>query len=249
LYRVVVLGALQVLQVQVQAVLMMTCSIRDAAGDDDGIDNKRRSGSTQVLGGSTQVLGGFLIPYHPSVNRSAFLTSRILMAKHRIIGVPVPFGTGPPPPLSVRMFRKYDADTSGSITTDEFKFLCTDLGHRPTDAELDMALKIIDTDGSGSIGEKEFTKWWSGPDRFGSLNRSDEELERLAKASAVFQECDADNSGVLDRSEFTNLHAKLMQHGLVGDTDAAHCLASLDQDNSGHISFNEFVDWLARAAR
>ena len=109
-----------------------------------------------------------------------------------------------------------------------------------------MALKIIDADGSGEIDEKEFTAWWNRADRFGSIKLTDEELERLVVASEQFQRFDADCSGVLDAQEFAGLHALLVEQGLT-TKPVDRCLADLDTNRDGQISFNEYVAWLNRS--
>jgi Ca2+-binding EF-hand superfamily protein len=172
-----------------------------------------------------------------------------MSVKKRVLGMPVGMpmmGLGPQPPLSVRMFKKYDKDNSGSINYEEFKFLCYDLGHFLSDAELQMALKIIDADGSGEIDEKEFASWWNRSDRFGSIQLSDKELERLVIASEQFQRFDADSSGVLDRDEFAGLHALLIEQNLT-TKPLDRCLEDLDSNRDGQISFNEYVEWLNRS--
>lgn len=49
-----------------------------------------------------------------------------------------------PPPLSKRIFEKYDKDDSGTIDKDEFKAMCYDLGYYLSDAEADIAFRTID---------------------------------------------------------------------------------------------------------
>jgi Ca2+-binding EF-hand superfamily protein len=49
------------------------------------------------------------------------------------------------------VFQHYDADASGFIDADEFAFLAYDLGVPLTDAEVDGAVKEIDTSGDGKI--------------------------------------------------------------------------------------------------
>ena len=49
------------------------------------------------------------------------------------------------------MFEKFDKDNSGSIDSSEFHQLCFNLGYALTDVELALALKVLDSDGSGQI--------------------------------------------------------------------------------------------------
>lgn len=45
-------------------------------------------------------------------------------------------------PLSKILFNKHDKDKSGSITRNEFKDLCYEMGHYLNDTELDHAIKV-----------------------------------------------------------------------------------------------------------
>ncbi len=49
------------------------------------------------------------------------------------------------PPLSKRVFEKYDKDKSGTINAKEFQSMCYDMGHYLSPPELVIALKRIDT--------------------------------------------------------------------------------------------------------
>lgn len=53
-------------------------------------------------------------------------------------------GMGKPPPMSKRMFDKFDKDKSNSITYDEFKALVADLGYHLSDDELKIATALLD---------------------------------------------------------------------------------------------------------
>jgi len=143
------------------------------------------------------------------------------------------------------MFKKYDADESGSIDVQEFKFLVADLGHHLSNEEIDMAVKMMDTTGSGHIKMADFCKWWNQSDRFQLLALSEEELQTLAVASADFQRFDEDFSGTITRDEFPNLYNVLVQSGLTKHS-LEKCLEDLDTNRDGCISFNEYVDWLQR---
>merc|ERR1712000_769692 len=92
------------------------------------------------------------------------------------------YGMGAPPPMSKRMFNKYDSDNSGTISLKEFRSLVYDLGHALTDVEFDLAVKMIDSDGDGELSYDEFKKWWSSQDRFGDLKLSEEQLGIITQA-------------------------------------------------------------------
>eukprot|EP00005_Dracoamoeba_jomungandri_P003165 CAMPEP_0174250664 /NCGR_PEP_ID=MMETSP0439-20130205/770_1 /TAXON_ID=0 /ORGANISM="Stereomyxa ramosa, Strain Chinc5" /LENGTH=169 /DNA_ID=CAMNT_0015330795 /DNA_START=8 /DNA_END=514 /DNA_ORIENTATION=+ len=150
--------------------------------------------------------------------------------------------SGPPPPLSKRVFEKYDQDRSGSIDYDEFALCCREMGHRLTDTELQLAVKKIDTDGDGSISYDEWLNFWKTDDRFAKLRLSNGELETLNHCVSMFDKFDEDGSGTIDRDEFAALHQILLEEGLT-TLDVNRCMEDLDSDGNGEISFNEFVEW------
>eukprot|EP01092_Planopodium_desertum_P006281 TRINITY_DN2600_c0_g1_i1.p1 TRINITY_DN2600_c0_g1~~TRINITY_DN2600_c0_g1_i1.p1 ORF type:complete len:166 (-),score=30.63 TRINITY_DN2600_c0_g1_i1:102-599(-) len=151
---------------------------------------------------------------------------------------------GPPPSLSKRVFSKYDKDGSGHVNSSEFKSMCYDLGHSLSEAELSIALKKVDHDGSGVITYPEFEKWWkTGTDRFSSLKLTPEEQQTLSVCINYFKYFDKDQSGTISAAEFKTLHADLIKNKLT-TKPVEKCLEELDKDRSGTVSFNEYVDWL-----
>merc|ERR1711879_377167 len=149
------------------------------------------------------------------------------------------------PPLSQRIFRKHDKDGSGSISNKEFGDLCYELGHHLTDKEIALAVKMIDTDGDGTIDYKEFFDWWRHDSRFANLQIPEADLMVINQWGEHFRKLDTDHSGTLDREEFKALHADLLAVKLT-DKSYDKCLEDLDTDRSGDISFNEFISWLQR---
>jgi len=150
-------------------------------------------------------------------------------------------------PLSQRIFNKYDADQDGSIGTSELHALCMEMGVELNAEQLEVAVKVMDTDGNGTIEYDEFEKWWNTEDRFGKMNRTQEEVEYLQSAYAKFVSFDKDGNGTIEREEFNDLHAMLVEekyttHSVDDDwTD-------MDKDNSGFISFAEYNEWLIERA-
>ena len=127
---------------------------------------------------------------------------------------------------------------------DEFRLLCTDNGHFFTDAELDLAIRRIDTNGDGLIQYEEFVSFWQADDRFAAV-RAASESERavISRAIELFEAADADGNGVIDRTEFSSLFQTLRSESLT-DKPIERALADLDRDGNGDISFNELVEWL-----
>eukprot|EP00753_Platysulcus_tardus_P006733 PLAT14509.1.p2 GENE.PLAT14509.1~~PLAT14509.1.p2 ORF type:complete len:268 (-),score=98.53 PLAT14509.1:28-714(-) len=152
-------------------------------------------------------------------------------------------GGGGPLPLSRILFNKYDADSSGTISRDELRQLCSDKGYWLSEEELDAAMLVMDSDGSSAVSYEEFSAWWSSDDRFGKLQLDEDQQAALKQASEYFKFFDADSSGELDASEFGKLHENLLSYGFVLPSMSAS-VAELDKDSSGTINFNEYVAWL-----
>lgn len=57
------------------------------------------------------------------------------------------------------MFNKFDTDKSGFIDDSEFAKLAFSLGYALSDEEVTLAVKVLDTDGTGHISLQEFKKW------------------------------------------------------------------------------------------
>jgi len=150
-----------------------------------------------------------------------------------------------PPPLSRRIFNKYDTDQSGSIDSTEFRNLCYGLGYFLSPTELDLAIKLLDKDGNKTISYQEFHSWWTSSDRFKKLSLDDERQEKLSEVFQTFKSFDTENSGVLKGEQITKLHKYLVSKQFTTLHRDAF-LADLDTDRNMSISFNEFVDWISR---
>ncbi|MCK8501084.1 EF-hand domain-containing protein [Myxococcus fulvus] len=58
------------------------------------------------------------------------------------------------------IFQRYDRNRTGAIERAEFARLLEALGQDVTDEELEIALDIVDADGTGRISWMEFKAWW-----------------------------------------------------------------------------------------
>ena len=151
-------------------------------------------------------------------------------------------------PLSERVFAKYDTDGDGSISSKELHALCMEMGTLLSAEQLEMALKVMDTDGNGTIEYNEFEKWWNTEDRFAQMKRTPEELEYLQSALAKFVSFDKDGNGTIERAEFDALHAMLVEEHYTAHTTDEDW-ADMDSTASGHVSFAQYNEWLVERAR
>jgi calmodulin len=59
------------------------------------------------------------------------------------------------------IFNEYDKNNNGTIERTEFRKLCEALGERLTQRELDEAMFLLDSNGSGKIEWEEFIEYWA----------------------------------------------------------------------------------------
>ena len=110
---------------------------------------------------------------------------------------------------------------------------------------LAMAIKMIDSNGNGTIEYDEFLRWYK-QSNFASLSLDDACLQRRQRAAKLFSKYDDDKSGVIDRREFFPLHQELVMQGLTRHS-VDKSLEDIDFNGDGQIQFNEFVTWLERS--
>ena len=58
-----------------------------------------------------------------------------------------------------RIFESIDADGNGSLEAEEIGKLCENMGAKLTERELELAMRVIDKDGSGAVSFDEFSAW------------------------------------------------------------------------------------------
>eukprot|EP00039_Didymoeca_costata_P019131 m.336364 g.336364 ORF g.336364 m.336364 type:complete len:167 (+) comp17830_c0_seq1:81-581(+) len=160
------------------------------------------------------------------------------------------FGAGPPPPMSKRIFNKYDRDNSGEMDMEELKELMYDLGHPLSDKDFENAKKILDLNGDGKLQYSEFKAWWSQEDRFEQLKSADAHedpafSEFLEQAVQHFKYFDKDHNGSIDKDEFKHLYDNLMTHKYpLGTMEQA--IKAMDSDGNGEIQLTEYCDYLCK---
>ena len=122
-------------------------------------------------------------------------------------------------------FSKYDLDKSGALQLNELEKLMNELNPEPlTPEQINNALDDIDEDRSGMIEFDEFLPWW-----------------RRRCVMLIFKKHDADSSGTIDAKELPYVMEGL---GLqLSPAQEAAALKELDTDESGCVSFEEYVKW------
>jgi len=149
-----------------------------------------------------------------------------------------------PPNLGERMFKKFDKDDSGTIDAQEFQALCADLDYALTDQEKKIAVKMLDSTGSGKIKLDDFLKWWNrGNERWSELKLSDSDLMLRQMAAQAFQTVDTERKGQITKANYDKFYQTLIAAKLTSKSKEA-CYADLDKNGDGSISFAEFVEWL-----
>jgi len=146
----------------------------------------------------------------------------------------------------LKAFRKYDRDRSSSISASEFRRLARDLGIHLSEEEARLQVKLIATRGGEEIQFGEFRAWFQKHDSLETLRWSERELESYRFFSGLFDAVDVDGSGLIEPAEFGQLHQRMRSEGFLIPEDAAECMAAMDEDRNGKISFNELMAYLKR---
>ncbi|CAL5206717.1 unnamed protein product [Lathyrus oleraceus] len=127
------------------------------------------------------------------------------------------------------VFRKFDVNNDGKISSSELGSIMGSLGQPTTEEELDDMIREVDADGDGYINLEEFVE----------LNTKDidsnEILENLKDAFSIF---DIDKNGSISAEELHNVMVSLGdQCSLV---ECQKMIGCVDSDGNGMIDFEEF---------
>jgi Ca2+-binding EF-hand superfamily protein len=141
----------------------------------------------------------------------------------------------------LKAFTKYDTDKSSSISAGEFRRLVRDLGFNLSEEEAELQVKLMATRGGKEVSFGEFKHWWMTESRVASLRWDADELAKYRYFRDLFDEHDRDQSGLIDESEFGQLHAKMAALGFVLPPEK-ECLSHISKSN--RVSFNDFVSYL-----
>ncbi|CAH1788764.1 unnamed protein product [Owenia fusiformis] len=131
-----------------------------------------------------------------------------------------------------KVFDRLDRDGSGSISSGELKVALEEVGHRPSDEEVQELVKQIDTDGNGEVEWEEF---------LAIFQTKPKKKHTEASLRKAFDKIDKDKSGDLSSNEIRQF---FRESGIGKDTlpdsriDAM--VAAVDINGDGQISFEEF---------
>ncbi|CAF2361463.1 unnamed protein product [Rotaria sp. Silwood2] len=167
--------------------------------------------------------------------------------KHqRITPAPTCFSFGgATKPISELMFNKYDKDKNGTISRDELRSLCYDMGYYLSDDELEWACTLIDKDGNGKIDYQEFADWWRTSSRFEHIRMPNAyQTQLICYIAEIFRSYDKHNHGRLNKKEFEKMHKDLIRHHILDEHEHQACqFEEIDRGHDGSINFNELIAW------
>jgi len=143
--------------------------------------------------------------------------------------------------VAITQFRENDIDGSETLSFQELKRLCDNMG-LPMEQDEEEALAKIDKDGSNSLDLEEWLEWWLM--RVSTLPNPLKQQEAIA--INTFQKFDLDKSGFLDVSELSNLLSALGAD--LSESEINDAMAEIDEDGSGSIEATEFVSWWTQRA-
>ncbi|KAJ7553917.1 hypothetical protein O6H91_06G118400 [Diphasiastrum complanatum] len=130
----------------------------------------------------------------------------------------------------VEVFRFYDSNGDGKISTSELGSVLKMLGDNATEEDLRMMVKEVDFNGDGFIDLSEFIK-------LHTFKSGDEaKSEELKAAFHVF---DVDKNGLITAEELHSVLKGLGNKGLTME-DCNKMIRGVDRDGDGYVSFDEF---------
>ncbi|KAJ8607789.1 hypothetical protein CTAYLR_009238 [Chrysophaeum taylorii] len=137
----------------------------------------------------------------------------------------------------------------GKITAGDVRWVMWDLGRHLLAEEEAEALVELDGTGAGVIDVETMVAWISRREEAWARWCGEDSTVRLVvRAARVFRECDEAMDGEISAREFTRVHQRLAEVGLV-QQGFLTCLKEVDREGDGVIEFNEFAAWIVRRSR
>lgn len=133
----------------------------------------------------------------------------------------------------------FDKNGDGMISLEEFRQVLRALGQEPTDDELQMMMKSVDTDQSGSVDFDEFLCMMKAHLIAEGAEPTEEEELR-----AVFQVFDQNKNGYITAAELKSAMINLGERLTTEELQAMINAADIDGD--GQIDYNEFLQMMRK---
>mmetsp|Transcript_6107 Transcript_6107/g.18459 ORF Transcript_6107/g.18459 Transcript_6107/m.18459 type:complete len:157 (+) Transcript_6107:2033-2503(+) len=139
------------------------------------------------------------------------------------------------------IFKKYDRNNSRGLDVSELQSLAYDLGYKLSTEDFELAIKVLDRNGTGEIEFEEFYSYWLRSDHFKKIRF--ERIDQMKTAVAIFRRHDREMKGYIDASQFQAL-TKELGMSMMSEDRARKAVQELDKNGDGVINFNEYIDWL-----
>ena len=127
-------------------------------------------------------------------------------------------------------FEMFDKDKDGYITFKELADIMKNLGHGPSDQELNDMINEVDIDGNGNIDFKEFT---------GLMARKLRDVDNDDELIESFKLIDRDGNGKISGAELKFLITTLGE--TISDEEVEEMVREADLDGDGEINYEEFA--------
>lgn len=162
------------------------------------------------------------------------------------------------------VFKRFDRDRNGVLSRQEVQRLMKSIGGAITPEEIDKVFEQVDSNGDDVVDIDEFIEWVMSP---GSrLQVQDDgdvtQFDLVSVLKPLFQVYDTSNNGSVSLDEFREMHSILQGAIRAAHADEQDVLLAqevgaydevervfhiADEDNSGSVSLEEFVDWQREA--
>merc|ERR1712136_632299 len=126
-------------------------------------------------------------------------------------------------------FKKFDAAGQGEIPTSELGTVMKMLGHELNDEELEECIKMVDSDGGGSVDIDEFMEL---------MRTKTKEAQDEVEVKEAFRALDKEGKGEIHTDVIRPLLQQLDE--TLSDSDLNDLIAEIDADGSGWVDYDEF---------